>query len=209
MNVEMTTRIYKIDKILGRFFPSQINKISKFDLCGEISDFGIDQNFDGTFEALIYDKGQLSDIEINGWTFSCHIKGNYHMPGTYYSTSYEIECFDPDDYELKLYNTPYKVMFYEDNVLRNYMEMVSVYSQFENSDIATKFNYLSRTIDEGLYGGRGRDPMKIKYEDVLNMIKFFKNYYESLGEGDDVFLREKVKEIVNDALDSTREYFKY
>ena len=107
----MTTRIYILLKSREGFFPLKINEISKTELCGEISDFGINKNFDGIFEANIYQDGKLSDIENNGWTFSCHVKGTYHVPGTYHSTSYEIECIDPDENELILYNTPFKIKF--------------------------------------------------------------------------------------------------
>ena len=199
----MTTRIYILLKSREGFFPLKINEISKTELCGEISDFGINQNFDGIFEANIYHDGKLSDIENNGWTFSCHIKGNYHVPGTYHSTSYEIECIDPDDNELKLYSTPYKIRFSEEYVLCNYLEFVNLYSKFENADIALKFNYLSRLLDEGMYGARGRDPMKIKYEGVLDLIKFFKGYYEELEKRNrkNKLLMEKIKEAVNGVLD--------
>ena len=56
--------------------------------------------------------------------------------------------------------------------------MVYIYGKFENADIAAKFNVLSRVIDEGVYGGR--DPMKITYGGVLDLIKFFREYYEKL-----------------------------
>ena len=202
----MTTGIYILLKCNEGFFPLKINEISKTELCGEISDFGINQNFDGIFEANIYHDGQLSDIEVNGWTFSCHIKGSYHVPGTYHSTSYEIECIDPDENELTLYSTPYKIKFSEENVLCNYMELVYFYSQFEDADIAIKFNYLSRLLDEGMYGGRGRVPMKITYEGVLDLIKIFKDYYEKLEnrKRKNILLMEKIKETVNGALESLK-----
>ena len=194
-----------MERILGRYIPFKINKLSNVDLCGEISDFGTNPNFDGIFEANIYQNGQLNDLELNGWTFGCNIKGNYHVPGTYYSTSYEVECFDPHDNELKLYSTPYKIRFYEDDVLRDYFDMINIYSHFENADIAIKFNYLSRSIDEGMYGARGRVPMKIKYGDLLEYIKFFRDYYEKLEEGTDELFMDKIKENVNGALDFLKE----
>ena len=187
----------------GKFISYKIKEISKFDMCGEISDYGIDKDFDGIFEANIYQDGQLSDIEMNGWTFSYHIKGNYHVPGSYSSISYEIECLDPNDDELIIYNTPFKVSFPECGVLCDYMEMAYIYSRFENAEIAAKFNVLSRLVDEGMSGGRGRLPMKITYGGVLDLIKFFKDYYEQLEnrKRKNKLLMEKIKETVNGALD--------
>jgi hypothetical protein len=106
-----------------------------------------------------------------------------------------------EDDELKLYSTPYKSRFSEEDVLCNYMELVNLYSQFENADIAIKFNYLSRLLDEGMYGGRV--PMKITYEGVLDLVKYFKAYYEKLEKRNrkDKVLMEKIKDTVNGALD--------
>lgn len=187
----------------GKYLPIAVYEISRADICGEICDYGKDNDFDGKFEANIYQDGQLSDIELNGWTFSYHIEGTYHLPGTYSSVSYVIECLDPNDDELKLYNTPFKIRFSERGVLRDYMETVYIYSRFENADIAAKFNILSRIVDEGMYGGRGRDPMKITYGGVLDLIKFFRDYYEELEKHKrkNKLLLEKIKETVNGAID--------
>ena len=200
----MTKSIYELHRILGKYSAFKTNHVSYIDTCGEMNDFGINQNFDGSFEANIYHYGELTDIELNGWTFSYHFKGSYHEPGSYCSTSFEMECLDPYENELKLYSTPYRIRFSEEGVLCNYLEMTNIYSQFDNADIALKFNYLSRSIDEGMYGGRGRIPMKITYGEILDMINCFKNYYEKLGEGGDEFLLKKIKETVNGAIDSLK-----
>jgi hypothetical protein len=52
-----------------------------------------------------------------------------------------------------------------------------------------------------MYGGRGRVPMKITYGGVLDLIKFFRDYYENSGEGKDELLLAKIKEAENSALD--------
>ena len=117
------------------------------------------------------------------------------------NTSFEIECIDPYDTELRLYSTPYKIRFSKEEVLCNYLDLINIYSQFEDADIAIKFNRLSRTIDEGMHGGRGRKPMKLTYEDILDMIKYFKSYYENLGEDKDKLLSKKIREAVNGSLD--------
>jgi len=197
----MTTSIYKISKSLGKFCAFKTNHVGSVGIYGEINNYGIDQYYDGQFEANIYHDGELTDIELNGWTFRFYFKGNYHEPGTFYTTSFEIECLDPNENELVLYSTPYKVRFSEKDVLCNYLDLINIYSQFENADIATKFNILSRLVDEGMYGARGRVPMKITYGGVLDLIKFFREYYEKLGEAKDELLLEKIKEVVNSALD--------
>ena len=199
----MSKSIYELHNILGKYSAFKTDHVSYIDTCGVMNDFGTNQNFDGSFDANIYHYGELTDIELNGWTFSYHFKGEYHEPGTYYTTSFEIECLDPHEDEVKLYSTPYKIRFSEEEVLCNYLEMANVYSRFENSDIAIKFNFLSRTIDEGLYGGRGRIPMKISYEEILDMIKYFKNYYEK-SKGEDLLFLNKIKDTVNGALDSLK-----
>ena len=199
----MTKSIFELHKILGKYCAYKTHRVSNIDTCGEMNDFGTNQVFDGSFEANIYHYGELTDIELNGWTFSFHFKGEYHEPGSFYTTSFEMECIDPNDDEVKLYSTPYKIKFSEEEVLCNYLDMANIYSQFENSDIALKFNYLSRTIDEGLYGGRGRIPMKITYGEILDMIKYFKNYYEK-SKGLDPLLLTNIKDTVNGALDSLK-----
>jgi hypothetical protein len=199
----MRKSIYELHKILGKYSAYETYCISDIDTCGEMIDFGTNHNFDGSFEANIYHYGELTDIELNGWTFGCHFRGEYHEPGTYCSTSFEIECLDPNDDEVKLYSTPYKIRFSKEEVLCNYLDMINIYSKFENSDIAIKFNYLSRTIDEGMYGGRGRIPMKITYGEILDIIKYFKNYYEK-SKGEDPMLLIKIKDTVNGALDSLK-----
>ncbi|MBR1880593.1 MAG: hypothetical protein IJ804_07595 [Prevotella sp.] len=199
----MRKSIYELHKILGKYSAYETYRISDIDTCGEMIDFGTNHNFDGSFEANIYHYGELTDIELNGWTFGCHFRGEYHEPGTYCSTSFEIECLDPNDDEVKLYSTPYKIRFSKEEVLCNYLDMINIYSKFENSDIAIKFNYLSRTIDEGMYGGRGRIPMKITYGEILDIIKYFKNCYEK-SKGEDPMLLIKIKDTVNGALDSLK-----
>ena len=79
--------------------------------------------------------------------------------------------------------------------------VLSIGDRFEDADIAIKFNRLSHTIDEGMHGGRGRKPMKLTYEDILDMIKYFKSYYENLGEDKDKLLSKKIREAVNGSLD--------
>lgn len=194
--------IYELHKILGKYCAYKTNHVSNIDTCGEISDFGT-KNYDGSFEANIYHYGELTDIELNGWTFSCYFKGVYHEPGSYCTTSFQMECLDPNDNEVKLYSTPFKVRFSAEEVLCNYLDMANIYSQFEDSEIALKFNYLSRTIDEGLYGGRGRTPMKNTYGELLDSISFFKNYYEK-SKGADTLLMIKIKDTVNGAIDSLK-----
>ena len=54
-----------------------------------------------------------------------------------------------------------------------------------------------------MYGGRGRIPMKITYGEILDIIKYFKNYYEK-SEGEDPMLLIKIKDTVNGALDSLK-----
>lgn len=199
----MKKSIFELHKILGKYCAYKTHRVSNIDTCGVMNDFGTNQVFDGSFEANIYHYGELTDIEFNGWTFSCHFKGEYHEPGSFYTTSFEMECIDPNDDEVKLYSTPHKIRFSQEEVLCNYLDMANFYSQFENSDIALKFNYLSRTIDEGLYGGRGRIPMKITYGEILEMIKYFKNYYEK-SKGVDPLLLTKIKDTVNGAIDSLK-----
>ena len=174
----MSKNIYELHKILGKYSAYETDHVSNIDTCGKIRAFGGGSSFEGSFEADIYHFGELTDIELNGWTFGCHFEGKFHDPGSYYNTSFEIECVDPYDTELRLYSTPYKIRFSEEEVLCNYLDTINIYSQFEDADIAIKFNMLSRTIDEGMTGGRGREPMKLTYEDVFEMINFFKNYYK-------------------------------
>ena len=197
----MRTNIYRIEKSLGKYYAFRLNDISTTGICGVINNFGINQYYDGLFEAIIYSEGESADIELNGWTFSSCFKGGYHEPGSFYDTSVEIKCLDPNNNELELYSTPHNVRFSEEKVLCKYLEMINVYSYFENADIALKFNYLSRSIDEGVFGGRGRLPMKITYGDILDMIVFFKNYYKNLGEDKDDLFMKMIKETVNDAID--------
>lgn len=199
----MAKSIYELHKILGKYSAYKTYRISDIDTCGEMNNFGTLQNFDGSFEANIYHYGDLTDIELYGWTFSYHFKGEYHEPGSYCSTSFVIECLDPNDEELKLYSTPYKIRFSEEEVLCNYLDMINIYSHFEDADIALKFNKLSRSIDEGLTGGRGREPMKLTYGDILDTIKYFKNYYEK-SRGEDPMLLINIKDTVNGALDSLK-----
>ena len=200
----MNTNIYRIDKSLGKYCTFRLNDISHTDICGIVNNFGINQYYDGLFEASIYRDGKLSDIELNGWTFSSHFKGRYHEPGSFCETSFEIECIDPNHNELKIYSTPHDIYFSEEKVLIKYLEMINIYSYFENADIALKFNYLSRSIEEGNCGGRGRTVMRITYGDILDMIIFFKNFYRNLGEDNDSLFLNEIKETVNGAIDGLK-----
>jgi len=196
----MSKSIYELHKILGKYCAYETDHVSNIDTCGEIHSYP-SREFEGSFDANIYHFGELADIELNGWTFGCRFEGTFHEPGSYYNTSFEIECIDPYDTELRLYSTPYKIRFSKEEVLCNYLDLINIYSQFEDADIAIKFNRLSRTIDEGMHGGRGRKPMKLTYEDILDMIKYFKSYYENLGEDKDKLLSKKIREAVNGSLD--------
>ncbi len=200
----MNTNLYRIDKSLGKYCTIRVNDLSNTGMCGIVNNFGINQYCDGTFEASIYHDGILTDIELNGWTFSSHFKGSYHVPGSFYDTSFVIECLDPNHNELKIYSTPHEISFSEEKVLIKYLEMVNIYSHFENADKALKFNYLSRSIDEGKFGGRGRIVMDITYGDILDLIIYFRDFYRNLEkDGDRLFLNE-IKETVNGALDGLK-----
>lgn len=197
------TSIYELHKILGKYSAYETDHVSNIDTCGKIYARGGGAAFDGSFEVDIYHFGELTDIELNGWSFGCHFKGTFHDPGTYYSTSFEIECVDPYDTELRLYSTPYKIRFSAEEVLCNYLDLINIYSQFEDAETAIQFNKLSRSIDEGMAGGRGRErePMKLTYGDIFGMIKYFKNYYKELGENGDKLLLNKIQETVNGSID--------
>lgn len=197
----MAKRIYELHKILGKYCAYETDHVSNIDTCGEIRAWGGGSSFEGAFEADIYHFGELTDIELNGWTFGCHFEGKFHDPGSYYNTSFEIECIDPYDTELRLYSTPYKIKFSEEEVLCNYLDTINIYSQFEDADIAIKFNKLSRTIDEGMTGGRGREPMKLTYEDIFYMIRYFKKYYKDLEKNSNRLFLKKIQETVNGSLD--------
>ena len=195
--------IYELHKILGKYSAYETDHISNIDTCGKINIWGGGSAFDGSFKADIYHFGELTDIELNGWTFGCHFEGKFHEPGSYYSTSFEIECIDPFDTELRLYSTPYKIRFSAEEVLCNYLNLINIYSQFGDAETAIKFNKLSRSIDEGMAGGRGRDreSMKLTYGDIFGLIKYFKNYYKELGENGDKLLLNKIQETVNGSID--------
>ena len=197
----MAKSIYELHKILGKYCAYQTDHVSYIDTCGEIDVLGGGFNFDGSFEANIYHFGELTDIELNGWTFSYHFKGTFHEPGSYCSTSFEIECVDPYDTELRLYSTPSKITFSKEEVLCNYLDMINIYSHFEDADVALKFNNLSRSIDEGMHGGRGREPMKLTYEDIFGLINYFKIFYKNLEKSKDIILLTKIQETVNGSLD--------
>ncbi len=203
---KMSTNIYTIIEQYGKYEAFNLKNCDdiadfiKTGISARINNFGIDEHFDGSFEAIIFQNGKLTDIELNSWSFNYSFKGDYHE-GSYYNTSFEIECLDPNDDELILYSTPHKIKFSEENVLCNYLEMIYIYSHFENADIALKFNYLSRSIDEGMHGGRGREPMRLTYGDILDMIKYFKNYYKNLGENKEKLLLKKIKDTVNGSID--------
>lgn len=201
----MTTKFYKINKSIGKYNAFRSDDLVNTGICGEVNDLGINPYYDGTFEANIYQNGELTDFELNGWTFSFHFKGNYHEPGTFYDTSVEIECLDPNKNELLLYSTPHKIRFSEEVVLCKYLEMINIYSHFEDADTALKFNYLSRSL-EGTVGGRGRHLMNLTYGDILDIILFFRNYYNNLGEDSDRLFLKEIQETVNGALDYLKKW---
>ncbi len=195
--------IYELHKILGKYSAYETDHVSNIDTCGKINIWGGGSAFDGSFKADIYHFGELTDIELNGWVFGCHFEGTFHDPGSYYSTSFKIECIDPYDTELRLYSTPYKIRFSAEEVLCNYLNLINIYSQFEDAETAVKFNKLSRSIDEGMAGGRGRDrePMKLTYGDIFEMIKYFKHLYKSSEGSKDKLLLAKIQETVNGSID--------
>ena len=193
--------IYELHKILGKYTAYKTDHVSNIDTCGKIHFWGGGSAFDGSFEADIYHFGELTDIELNGWVFGCHFEGTFHDPGSYCSTSFEIECIDPYDTELRLYSTPFKIRFSAEEVLCNYLNLINIYSQFGDAETAIKFNKLSRSIDEGMTGGRGREPMKLTYGDILGMIKFFKDFHKSSAGSKDKLLLAKIKETVNGSID--------
>lgn len=193
--------IYELHKILGKYNAYKTDHVSNIDTCGKIHFWGGGFDFDGSFEADIYHFGELTDIELNGWIFGSHFEGTFHDPGSYCSTSFEIDCIDPYDTELRLYSTPYKIRFSAEEVLCNYLNMINIYSQFGDAETAIKFNKLSRSIDEGMTGGRGREPMKLTYGDILGMIKIFKDFHKSSARSKDKLLLAKIQETVNGSID--------
>ena len=112
----MSKSIYELHKILGKYCAYETDHVSNIDTCGEIHSYP-SREFEGSFDANIYHFGELADIELNGWTFGCRFEGTFHEPGSYYNTSFEIECIDPYDTELRLYSTPYKIRFSKENVI--------------------------------------------------------------------------------------------
>ena len=86
-------------------------------------------------------------------------------------------------------------------MLCNYLNLINIYSQFGDAETAIKFNKLSRSIDEGMTGGRGREPMKLTYGDILGMIKFFKDFHKSSAGSKDKLLLAKIQETVNGSID--------
>lgn len=200
----MNPSYYKLTKSLGKYVAIRVSSISNKGYSGEISNLGMDQYNDGSFEANIYIDGEPQDIEINGWCFSYHIDGTYHYPGSYKITSYQINAIDPKGEETILYNTPYYTLFSEPEILCSFMDQINMYSNFKDGKTAVKFYQLTRCI-EGRFGTwRSVDSALFDYNTGVVLTKEFFTFYKNKG-GD--FANNVFKKIVKETVNSAVEKF--
>lgn len=187
----MGTNFYKLNKSLGKFRALKTDKLVKEGFCAEFSNRGMDQYNNGKFEANLYSNGELIDIEINGWTFSFHIDGRYHMPGTYESLSFNMLAVDPDGTEVNFKCIPNNTYFSEMNVLCWFLDMIHTYSNFKDAETANKFCELLRAIKKDVGEELG-----------LEHALFFKEFYINNNNAcPDRFFMKQIKETVNKAID--------
>jgi hypothetical protein len=197
---------YKLNKSLGKYRALRTNGIVNIGFYAEFSDNGMDQYNDGSFDANIYSDGELVDIEINGWTFSFHIEGRYHLPGSYKSTSFCIEAVDPEGIETSIYSTPYYSYYREGDVLCSYLDLIHMYSHFKNADVAQKFYQLLRSVEGKHVTWRSVDSDIIKPEIGIAQAEFFKEFYEkNVDICKDKFFLKQIREAVNNAVDAFQE----
>lgn len=203
----MEKHYYNLDKSLGKYQALRTNIIRNDGFSGEIIDNGMDEYKNGSFEANIYTNGRLVDIELNGWTFSFHFKGDYHKPGYYKHCDFSIFAVDPNGNEVTLYNTPYYSPFSESGMLCMYLDLIHTYSNFKNGDIATKFYQLLRSLEGE--GSSYRTVDKGIMEEVnLEHAKYFKNYYnENIKSCDNAVFMKQIKDAVNQAVDIVQNKF--
>ena len=174
----MKTSFYKLNKSLAKYTAIRVSNIGTSGYYGEIVDLGMNQYYDGKFEANIYTNSENQDIEIGGWYFSYHIEGRYHLPGSYKTTSFEINAIDPNGSEVTLYNTPYYQYFSESEVLCSFLNLITLHSKFEDGETAIKFYKLLRSI-EGKHGVYRTIDKETNHEVGLTLAKEFREFYNA------------------------------
>ena len=197
----MSANIYKLNKSLGKFRALRTDNIGNVGFYAKICDNGMDGFNNGSFEANFYSNGELTDIEINGWTFSFYVRGSYHLPGTYRLVSFCIEAIGPEGTETSIYNTPYFTFFRESDVLCSFLDLIHMYSHFNNAQVAQRFYQLLRSVESG-YSERAVD-RDITPEVGMTQARFFKDFYEKEIEScNDKFFLKLIREAVNKVVDA-------
>ena len=196
----MKKSIFKLNRSLGKYTAIRVADVTKDDDYAEIFDVGMDQYNNGKFEATIYTKGVPKDIEMGGWCFSYFFRGRYHMPGSYESVSFEIHGVDCNGEEVVLLNTPFYQYFSMPDVLCSYLNLITLYSNFENAGQAQNFNSLLRYVEEKKWIKRSGDD--ITNDTGLNLLKDFRAFYRSVANSDkDKHFMKFIKDSVNSAID--------
>lgn len=200
----MGANFYEFKKSLGKYRALRTDSIVNIGFYAEFSNNGMDIYNNGSFDANIYSDGELVDIEINEWTFSFHIHGTYHLPGSYQFTNFCIEAVDPEATETSIYSTPYYSCFKEGDVLCSYLDLIHMYSHFKNAKVAQMFYQLLRSVEGIHYGAcRSVDRDIIKPEIGIARAEFFKDFYEkNVDTCKDKFFLKQIRGAVNNAVDA-------
>lgn len=204
----METNFYKLSRSLDKFRAFKENEVGKKGFYAEINS-DTDNN---TFCANIYLYGELSDLQINNWTFSYHIEGTYSNIGN----NFKIYAIDPNKKAIEIYNTPYyrqnNSIGREEYILCSFLDLVFLYSHFEDAEIANNFNLLLRSLECGksISFHRYEDKCQITPGVALVQARFFKEYYTNHieNEADPQFMNtiknsvNKVVEVYKEEIDS-------
>lgn len=194
----METNFYKLTRSLGKFQAFKVNEVGDKDFYAEIN------SDNETFSANIYCFGNVADIGTNRWTFSHHIEGQYSN----FSNDFKINAIDPNKKEIAFYNTPYErennSIGREEFVLCSFLDLVFLYSQFEDAEIANRFNMLLRSLEYSKRSTfrRYEDEREITPEVALAQARFFKDYYlKHIENNADSNFMDRIKESVNKAVE--------
>lgn len=195
----METNFYKLSRSLGKYQAFKTNEVEDKGFYAEIN------SDDETFSANIYCSGNLVDIGINRWTFSFHIEGVCSNV----SNDFKINATDPQKKKTALINTPYfrvnNFIGREEFILCSFLDLVFLYCNFEDAEIANRFNLLLRSLeyDKSNPFRRYEDEKTITPEVALTQAKFFKDYYLKHHKGNysDSNFMTTIKESVNKAVD--------
>ncbi len=189
----MEKTIFELKTSVERYYADQVSFIPSQGYGAKFSIIETNSYNWNRFDALFYKNRQDGDIEMNGWTFSNMISGDYRiynqMPSD--SPEFTIKAIDPQQHrwELKVHTEG----FFKE-AAADYLNNIDFISKFPNRECAKAYYYVKNKEDS--------------YEstEFLGYLKKLRDYYQSCyQEGENELFWDEIKTTYNKAIEDYKE----